>query len=306
MIPKSYIDYYGDETRWFIGRVVKIDDPWQLGRVKVRIYGIHGESTLDIPVSDLPWAQTIIPVTEGGSSGLGATIGIKEQAQVFGIFLDGKHSQLPLVLGSIPKIETGSGKFKLAVAPNTANKTEQRGGDQKATSVNAVDNTYLVGTTNIEKAYNFFVSPEGGSFNQVQAAAMIGNFLHEAPTNGDIDPNKVSGYIDPRTGLPEGSKGIAQWNPAGGDKSRLKALYDFAGRENLPWNSLYAQVKFVKYELNGPEKRAFSKLKQARSAEDAAELFAIYYERPARDKFNRPLGLSERQENAKEILELFP
>ena len=305
MIPQSYIDIYGDQTRWFIGVVVDINDPYQLGRVRVRIFGIHGESTQDIPLPDLPWAQTVIPVTAGGSSGLGATIGIQVKAQVFGIFLDGKHSQLPLVLGSIPKFETGSPKYKLATAPTKQERVKLRGGVEKATSTSDVD-SILPGTKNIEKAFNYFISPEGGSFTRVQACSMIGNFLHEAPTNGDIDPSKVSGFVDPRTGLPEGSKGIAQWNPAGGDKSRLKGLYDFSAERNLPWNSLYAQVQYVKYELNTKERRAYSKLLTAKDVEHGAELFAIFYERPARDNFNRPLGLTERQENAKEILGLFP
>ena len=104
MIPQSYIDYYGDQTRWFIGIVTDINDPYGLGRVKVRIFGIHSENVNDIPDKDLPWAQTVVPITEGGSSGTGATVGIQVKAQVFGMFLDGKSSQLPLVLGSIPKI----------------------------------------------------------------------------------------------------------------------------------------------------------------------------------------------------------
>ena len=98
--------FYGDETRWFIGRVVDNNDPLYLGRVKVRIYGIHTGSTQDIPEYALPWAQVVLPVTEEGTTGYGNNPAILPTAQVFGIFLDGKESQLPLVIGSIPKIET--------------------------------------------------------------------------------------------------------------------------------------------------------------------------------------------------------
>ena len=100
------MDFYGDTVRWFIGIVVDNNDPLQLDRVRVRIHGVHGVSTEDIDTVDLPWAQVSIPVTEGGSSGIGANCQLKVRAQVFGVFLDGKNSQLPLVLGSIPKIET--------------------------------------------------------------------------------------------------------------------------------------------------------------------------------------------------------
>jgi phage baseplate assembly protein gpV len=103
MIPKPYIDFYGDQTRWFIGRVVSITDPLYLGRIKVRIFGVHSENTIDIPDSDLPWAQVVAPITEGGTDGLGNNLGVQVGSNVFGIFLDGTHSQLPLVVGSMPK-----------------------------------------------------------------------------------------------------------------------------------------------------------------------------------------------------------
>ena len=99
-------EFYGDSTRWFIGVVVDNNDPLRLDRVRVRIHGVHGADTSTIDTPDLPWAQVAIPVTEGGSSGLGANSQLKVRAQVFGLFLDGQNSQLPLVLGSIPKIET--------------------------------------------------------------------------------------------------------------------------------------------------------------------------------------------------------
>lgn len=127
MIPTRYQDFYGDETRWFIGRIVSIQDPMQLGRVKVRIMGIHTENTNDIPDSALPWAQTILPITEGGTNGLGIHTGIQVNARVFGIFLDGTNSQLPLVLGSLPKLEDdspgGRSTNQLARGTNTITKT---------------------------------------------------------------------------------------------------------------------------------------------------------------------------------------
>ena len=98
--------FYGDDVRWFIGRVVDNNDPLRLGRLRVRIYGIHSGSTESIPEYALPWAQVVIPVTEEGSTGYGSNPAILPSAQVFGIFLDGKDSQLPLVIGSIPKIES--------------------------------------------------------------------------------------------------------------------------------------------------------------------------------------------------------
>lgn len=104
MIPKSFIDYYGDQTRWFLGEVVNVaDDPLKLGRARVRIFGVYDE----IADEDLPWAQIVVPITHTVHEGNGQVTGLLVGAQVFGIFLDGQNSQLPLVVGSIPK-DTGN------------------------------------------------------------------------------------------------------------------------------------------------------------------------------------------------------
>jgi len=100
MIPKYYIEFYGDQSRWFLGRVVDIEnDPLQLGRVKVNVYGVYDE----IDDADLPWAQIVVPITHGVHEGKGQNLGILVGTQVFGIFLDGQNSQLPMVIGTVPK-----------------------------------------------------------------------------------------------------------------------------------------------------------------------------------------------------------
>lgn len=120
------IDFYGDQTRWFMGEVVDINDPKQLARIKVRIYGIHDDTDL-IKNDDLPWAQVITSITEGGTNGLGNPLGIQVNALVFGIFLDGGDSQLPLIFGSLPKYEGDKrdtpSTNKLARGENTLTKS---------------------------------------------------------------------------------------------------------------------------------------------------------------------------------------
>lgn len=93
--------FYGDSTRWFLGEVVNIDDPDYLARVQVMIYGVHDR----IDHEDLPWALVSTPTNEGGTMGYGNPLGIQVGARVIGLFLDGPDSQLPIVLGSIPKVE---------------------------------------------------------------------------------------------------------------------------------------------------------------------------------------------------------
>ena len=69
--PVPY-EYYGDNVRWFIATVIDASPPFGFeGRVKIRIHGLHSEETYLLPQQDLPWAQCVLPTTEGGVSGIG-------------------------------------------------------------------------------------------------------------------------------------------------------------------------------------------------------------------------------------------
>ena len=112
MIPNNFIDFYGDQTRWFFGSVVDVMDPEKLGRVKVRVFGVYDSKDKQnknvIADNDLPWAQIVVPVTTGIHEGKGQNLGLLVGTQVFGMFLDGQNSQLPMVIGTVPKvIDTG-------------------------------------------------------------------------------------------------------------------------------------------------------------------------------------------------------
>ena len=103
--PVPY-EYYGDNVRWFIATVIDASPPFGFeGRVKIRIHGLHSEETYLLPQQDLPWAQCVIPTTEGGVSGIGKSPKIQPNSLVFGMFMDGNHSQTPIVLGSLPHLE---------------------------------------------------------------------------------------------------------------------------------------------------------------------------------------------------------
>jgi len=325
-IPSSYSEYYGDETRWFIGVVLDVNDPLQLGRVKVRIHGIHTSNVIDIPQGDLPWAQTVLPVTEGGVSGLGANVGIKPQSQVFGIFLDGKNSQLPLVMGSIPKIESLSAAATAErkvldittgnVKPETQTGTSLTGADLPSLDnssyvkpVSAVGapptvqlnsngrKTYLQcpideklpGQSNSEKAFTFFLTPEGGGYTPMQSAGIVGNLLQESGFGGDIQPAIVNSI---------GATGIAQWLNTKWE-NRRDNMKNFAAERNIPWFSVIAQCLFIKYELDTYGYFGKKGILNSRTVDEAAEIFCLKYERPGAHEANIP----KRQKYARELLE---
>ena len=253
--------FYGDQNRWFVGLVIDIDDPLKLDRVKVRIQGIHTHDTSLIPNSDLPWAQVAIPVTEGGSSGIGANASLKPRAQVFGFFLDGKNSQLPLVIGSIPKIET--------YANQSGDADNAYPSLNKKSDLGNID-LNLDGNSNIEKAFNFFVSEEGGNYTMEQACGMIGNFCVESgPT---LNPKAVAPS--------EGSTGIAQWNPAAAAGNRLGKLIEYSATLGLDHLSLGAQLLYTKYELETFSYLGDGPLRKTDNVKDATIVFQDAYERP--------------------------
>ena len=88
---------------WFTGVVEDRQDPQYLGRVRVRCIGLHTDDKIELPTSDLPWAQCILPTTAASISGLGQSPSfLVEGTWVFGYFRDGESGQEPVVLGSIP------------------------------------------------------------------------------------------------------------------------------------------------------------------------------------------------------------
>ena len=69
-------EYYGDNVRWFIATVVDASPPLGFeGRVKIRVHGLHSHETYLLPQQDLPWAQCVLPTTEGVKKGIGGFTG---------------------------------------------------------------------------------------------------------------------------------------------------------------------------------------------------------------------------------------
>ena len=92
----------GIGLKHFVGVVENRSDPKKLGRVQVRIYGVHTEDKTAIPTADLPWAMTVNPITSGSLSGIGRSpTGLIEGSWVFGVFTDEKEYQVPFILGSL-------------------------------------------------------------------------------------------------------------------------------------------------------------------------------------------------------------
>lgn len=90
------------ELSFWTGVVEDRNDPEQLGRCRVRIFGLHTSDTSDLPTEDLPWAMPLQSVTSAAISGVGSTpVGIVPGTWVMGFFLDGESAQKPIIMGTI-------------------------------------------------------------------------------------------------------------------------------------------------------------------------------------------------------------
>ena len=88
---------------WFTGVVEDRNDPMLMGRVKVRIHGIHTEDKNLLPTKDLPWSQVVMPITSASLAGIGTSAtGIVQGSWVVGYFLDGSDMQENIILGTLP------------------------------------------------------------------------------------------------------------------------------------------------------------------------------------------------------------
>ena len=71
--------------------------------VKIRIHGLHSPDTIDIPEDHLPWAQCVLPLPKVEYRVSVRYLVFCPVALVFGLFMDGKNSQIPIIFGSLPK-----------------------------------------------------------------------------------------------------------------------------------------------------------------------------------------------------------
>jgi hypothetical protein len=107
-----------DGFNWWIGQVEQDHkkDPKGSGRCKVRIVGLHPQTCDIVDDEDLPWAITMMPVTNPHRPG--ATVSVSSQLKsgvwVVGFFLDNDKQQ-PVIIGSVGR-----------VANSTKTKTEDK------------------------------------------------------------------------------------------------------------------------------------------------------------------------------------
>ena len=291
-----YSDYAPADSIWFVGKVISNTDPLKMGRVQIRVMGMHSEDLSMIPTADLPWAQVL--TTDGGTSGVGQFIPYQPGAFVIGIFLDGRSAQIPLVIGSTPTIQEPTPTQRTdPKAPNYPDRI-QRAAD--ITRSNApVDGTapegeimsIMAGGTNSEKVFNFFTA---NGFTPEQTCGFIGNFSIES----NLEPTALNPNDKGKPAF-----GLAQWR---GD--RLEGLEYYAKEIGRTKEDLEAQLQWTIHELKNKERGAGAKIRNARTVTEATTIICRFYERPSFsivDGVYTSPSLPKRIADAKESFERF-
>jgi len=231
--------YYGDSTRWFVADVIDASPPYGYeGRVRIRIHGVHDPATRFIPQNDLPWAQCLIPTTEGGVSGLGFSPSLQAGALVFGMFMDGKESQVPVIIGSMPRTEFPTPVQKSLAYDNLLERTTatQDFYNQSISGVDEDDSALYndlrdeepTGKTTLYRrdvAIKFFLS---NGYTIKQASALVG--VNET-VNSKFDTTFEN----------EGGIGLCGWSNV-----RFARLKSFSNT----WWHFSTQLSFILFELN--------------------------------------------------------
>ena len=203
-------DYLGrDGYTWWVGEGEDIEDPSQIGRVKVRILGwytgMNDEQAYlkELPTEILPWATVLLPCDQPQTKATGTTTELQPGAWVLGFFLDGEEAQLPCVLGAFRGFQQQKKDAFTTIADGTiAEKKKTSTPQQKALNDTPARDGNSYPKTNLAPA-----DPKASKPEESRGAGVN---IAEATVEG----NPVTNRIKPPT-LAQGiADGVA--GPAGG------------------------------------------------------------------------------------------
>lgn len=87
-------------SNFYIGVVEDRHDPLQMGRVRVRVLGLHSDNRIDeVPIDSLPWSMVMLPANVSSTSG--GISQLVEGTWVIVMYYD-QYLQDPIVIGSLP------------------------------------------------------------------------------------------------------------------------------------------------------------------------------------------------------------
>ena len=177
--------------------------------------------------------------------------------------------------------------------------------------VDAAANGELVGNTNTEKLWNFFLDQ---GFTEEATAALMGNLMAESGiksvrvqgdyNHGDgdkysadytnkVDTGEISEYDFVHNGPGGGGYGLAQWTWY----TRKQGLYDYAQSQGTSVGDLKTQAEYLVKELKEDYSSIYNTLQTSHDMNAVSDKILTEFERPADIEGNR----SKRRNNASDI-----
>lgn len=105
---------------FYVGIVEDRLDPLYMGRCRVRVFGLHDEDRVMLPIEDLPWALPLMPINSASITGVGwSPTGIVTGSRVLVTFVDDDF-QIPIMMGTLPGFneENPFGEFENSTTVN--------------------------------------------------------------------------------------------------------------------------------------------------------------------------------------------
>lgn len=166
------------------GIVEDIDDPMEIGRVQVRLFGIHNPNKKILPTKNLPWCQILLPVTGNEAS----SHGIRKGNCVKCSFLDGVEMQIPIVEGILPGIVDEGSKSILGLSDKTLSKYAD---GRNITKKQKIDPSQPEDPYNAKYPFNHVFETESGHRIEVDdtPGAERVHIFHKSGTNVEMHPD---------------------------------------------------------------------------------------------------------------------
>lgn len=196
-------------------------DPLKLGRIKVRVFGVHTEikaGEIDhklMPTTDLPWASPVYSSTTQSIDGW-SDFGVPEEGSIVLVVFMDKDLQHPVYLGTIPKIANVLPDFTVGFSdPNRKHPSEdyleespisrlarnekidqtiiQEKKDQVKTEIDCKETTFDEPETQYaaEYPYNRVIETRSGHFIELDDTDGVEriHIYHKSGTNSEIHPD---------------------------------------------------------------------------------------------------------------------
>ena len=195
-----------DGFYWWVGVVENnTDDPLELGRCKVRIFGWHTENLEELPTEDLPWASILM----SPSSTISAT-SIREGDYVVGFFQDGMSAQAPVIFGIYNGVEVAEPDLSKGFSPQSKRPSANTTNETPTVPEGQIDRK--IGEPNTPRLYRGVVANTAISVSNSNLAHACG-FKFNINVNVDLGLGTITAVKRLSTalqrGIRDGKKGFA-------------------------------------------------------------------------------------------------